>query len=70
MENLAYKNRDQRNDKWRQLRTDSEKGICRYSTHVTEEKINPITGEITQVHPILWVVAWSTPKPVTVGEEK
>ena len=57
-ETLGYTNREMRDDKWREVKAAGEKGVCRHSTH---EGNNP---------QIIYVVTWSTPKPVTVAEGK
>ena len=57
-ETLGYTNREMRDDKWRELKAAGEKGVCRHTTH---------EGNSPQ---IIYVVTWSTPKPVTVAEGK
>jgi hypothetical protein len=70
METLGYTDRDIRDEKARALKAEGQKGVCKFSTHTREDRVNPKTGEITQVHPILYVVAWGTPKSETVVEAK
>lgn len=69
-ESLGFTTRQARDDEWRRLKADGEKGVCRHSTHMPQEKVDTANGEIKIIWPILYVVTWSTPKPVTVGEEK
>lgn len=67
---LGFHNKEMRDAKWRELRAAGEKGLARYSTHERQEQIDTANGEIKTIWPILYVVTWSTPKPVTVGERK
>jgi hypothetical protein len=68
MEQVGYKNRESRDEKWRQLKADGERGLGRHTIHITQENINPKTGEITISYPIIYVVTWSTPKSETVAK--
>jgi hypothetical protein len=70
MEKVGFTTREMRDAEWRRLKAEGQKGVCKYTTHSFHEQTNNVTGEITRPYPILWIVAWSTPKPETVAQEK
>ena len=58
METLGFTTREMRDEQYRRLKAEGQKGVCKFSTH---------EGNDPQ---IIYVVAWSMPKPATVAEGK
>ena len=57
-EQIGFTTREMRDIEYAALKSEGHKGVCRHTTH---------EGNSPQ---IIYVVTWSTPKPVTVTEGK